>query len=187
MFVLERSTVLAAMRRRGFRTVSALADHLGVHRNSLGRYLAGEPVLPDSVSKLLQLLALDVGQAVKIAEDPRFEGEEISTLIDELLVRQPRAAYVLFGSRARGRAQRYSDFDVGVFSKGGISTETYLRLLETKEDFEEQSPFFVDLVNLSRASQDFLRGISKDLIFLAGRQTDWLELKRISALEGAPK
>jgi predicted nucleotidyltransferase len=184
MFVLNRETINKAIRTSGLRNISETAKKIGVHRNSLGRYISGqEPVLPESISRLLEFLRLDAGAAIIHRASPCLisEADPVAALVDELVVAFPEAAYVLFGSRARKDSRRYSDFDLGVYSKNGIKLEKYLWLLEFKERFEEKSPYFVDFVNLNNATADFLKSILPDLQFLGGRHSDWMALRNNAA------
>ena len=139
-------------------------------------------MFPESVSRLLDLLGVEIEKA--IIRDPstvQIQTEAIAGLIDSLLSADSKVAYVLFGSRARNRARRYSDYDIGIFSADGIDLERYLKLLGIKEEAEDDLPFFIDLVNLNNADDEFLRNISGDLQFLAGRHSDWIALRKRSA------
>lgn len=180
MYVLDRESLLAAMNRKGIRSFSELARRTGVHRNTLGRFISsGEPVLPDSLTRVFAELELEPSSAITKAEkegDPLTSPEFVSFL-DQLVVFHPRAAYALFGSRARNEAKRYSDLDLGVFSREGITLDKHLELIDIKERFEDESPWLVDLINLNTADQEFIEKVSADLKFLAGRYGDWLALK----------
>ena len=102
---------------------------------------------------------------------------EIEPLVDALCARYPEVTLVLFGSRARGSARRYSDYDLGVCSDPPLTLRRYLQIVERKCDLEEDLPFFVDLVDLDRVSDAFLREISEDWIFLHGDRKTWLRLQ----------
>jgi len=169
------------MARNGIRSIAALARRTGVHRNTIGRFMwGGEPVVPESVSRILDELSLEPGEALerKGQEDTaRSSSEALAQLVDELLERHPKGAYVLFGSRARGDARRYSDFDLGVYSRDGLELTPYLELLRIKERHEDRLPWFIDLVNLNNADPAFLGRIGGDMKFLAGRRGDWQSLQ----------
>jgi predicted nucleotidyltransferase len=183
MFVLNVDKIRARMAELNIPSIEHLARRIHVHRNSLGRYFCGAPVLPGSISRMLEDLSLDSAAALRSTrERTEVDSEPIAPLIDRLTEKLPKAAYALFGSRASHRARKYSDFDIGVFSIEELSLETYLALIDEKEAFEESSPYFVDLVNLNRADAEFLRNIKADMRFLGGRHSDWVGLlKRISA------
>lgn len=180
-YVLNREAIEAAMARKRIRGLSDLARRTGVHRNTLGRFIYKElAVLPGSIARVLEELSVSPEDALKCIHSPSQTSSTmavIAEIADKLLEKRHEAVYVLFGSRARNDARRYSDFDIGVFSKDGLSLETYLSLLDVKEGFEEEQPWFFDLVNLNNADSEFLRNIASDLQFLAGRRQDWLALK----------
>jgi len=50
-----------------------------------------------------------------------------------------------------------------------------------KDEYMEDEPFFVDIVNLNRADDDFMRDISRNWQFLSGRLSDWIDLQRKAA------
>ncbi len=59
----------------------------------------------------------------------------------------------IFGSRATGKARKFSDYDVGIMGKKPVKWKT-LSLID--EVFEESDfPFKVDLVDFSLASDKF--------------------------------
>lgn len=59
----------------------------------------------------------------------------------------------IFGSRATGKAKKFSDYDIGIEGKKPIAWET---MALVKEMFEESDlPFKVDLVDFSLVSDKF--------------------------------
>ena len=59
----------------------------------------------------------------------------------------------IFGSRATGKARKFSDYDIGIEGKKPIAWET---MALVKEMFEESDlPFKVDLVDFSLVSDKF--------------------------------
>ena len=102
--------------------------------------------------------------------------KSIASLADNLHRQFPDMTVILFGSRASGCAQQYSDWDLGIYSGQGITHKDYQKALRLKSDFEDDSPYFIDLVNLNHVDQAFINNISKDWIFLTGSQTDWIDL-----------
>jgi predicted nucleotidyltransferase len=100
--------------------------------------------------------------------------EELGPLIRELTEFNRKMAIGLFGSRARGDAKKYSDWDLGV--TGGttpITSHDYLQLKDRLDDLAEDLPRFVDLINLDRAPPWFLREIDYEPLFLGGDQARW--------------
>jgi len=61
--------------------------------------------------------------------------------------------FFLFGSRADGQADSFSDYDIGISGKRGVPLKT-LSLM--REAFEESNlPFKVDILDFSQVSQKF--------------------------------
>jgi predicted nucleotidyltransferase len=128
---------------------------------------------------VLDELGLEPGEAIKRVDNGGNDAanDAVIKIVDRLVELHPTAAYVLLGSRARHSARKYSDIDIGVYSKDKLSTDQYLALLDIKEGVEDEIPWFVDLVNLNNADSDFLNNIAPDLRFLGGRQGDWKVLQ----------
>ncbi len=60
----------------------------------------------------------------------------------------------VFGSRATGRAQKYSDVDIALMGEAPIPPKVISTLAEA---FEESSiPYFVDIVDCAKASDKLL-------------------------------
>ena len=68
-------------------------------------------------------------------------------------------------------------FDIGVFSKEGLSTKEFLKLFKFKDEFEDHSAYLVDLVNLNVVEHDFLKKIAVDCEFLSGSGESFIALK----------
>lgn len=59
----------------------------------------------------------------------------------------------LFGSRASGRAKKWSDFDIGIEGKSSIPLKT---LTQIEVDLEESDiPYIVQVVDFNRVSDKF--------------------------------
>ena len=87
----------------------------------------------------------------------------------------PGAAFILFGSRARGDAKRHSDYDLGLFSDPGPEFPLYSRLLDRVAEWNEESLLTAQLVNLTRAD---LAEVAEDAVFLAGSHAEWCAFLR---------
>ena len=66
----------------------------------------------------------------------------------------------LFGSRATGTARRASDVDVGVLPREPLPTGLLATIRERLE--ESTVPFAVDVVDLSRVDEAFLRRVVEE-------------------------
>lgn len=183
MYILDASKVREAVKKRGYHSLGRLAHSLGLHRNSIHYYLSGRPVLPLSLEKMLEALNLRLADVMvdKKEASANFPYEAIAPPVDRLHAEFPEVTFVLFGSRARGSGQKYSDWDLGVYSRENLFHVLYRRIVRFKDEAVEDFPFLVDLVNLNRAPPSFLKEASKGWIFLAGRQRDWIDLQRKAA------
>ncbi|MDR0727315.1 MAG: nucleotidyltransferase domain-containing protein [Puniceicoccales bacterium] len=63
------------------------------------------------------------------------------------------ATVYVFGSRATGKARKFSDLDLAIDYPDGIPENTLLAL---KDDFEESNfPYFVDITDYHRCDRPF--------------------------------
>jgi predicted nucleotidyltransferase len=178
MHILNRIEFKRGMQRKGFRTHQQLALALGLHRNTISHYLSGAPVLPEKLERLLVALELPIERALlRVDSETAQSDTPISDIVDRLHERHPRVAFVLFGSRARRTHGRYSDYDLGAYSKDGISHEEYRAMRVQISEAAEALPVDIDLVNLHRADPGFLARVLRDGRMLAGRRSDWNALQ----------
>jgi len=179
MYILDPLTFKTALESKGIKSILELSKRLNIHRNTIQYYLGGASVLNEKLEIMLQALDLDPKTAFrKVEQKISKERLELVKFADELATgTKIPLAIVLFGSRARGTAHKYSDFDIGVYSKEGFSHKDFLKLFKVKDEFEESSPYLVDLVNLNAVESDFLDRISGDWEFLAGSGESFVMLK----------
>jgi predicted nucleotidyltransferase len=180
MYILNRQRFHEAMEQRGFSSIEQLSRFVGVHRNTIHYYLSAVRVIPDGLERLLDALSLSAAEAI-FRELPKTSDEPLETiapLVDLLAQAESRCCYVLFGSQAKGTGRKYSDFDIGVYAETGIDHDCFIRLMGINEDWEEQSPVLVDLVNLRKDEEEFLMNIAKDAVFLGGSFVQWMDFCR---------
>lgn len=177
MITLDQDLFKSALRKSPYKNITALSQALGIHRNTIHYYLSGVSIIPQKLEHLLTSIGLNPLEALKrVPENTPPSLKSIAALTDTLHQQFPHITIVLFGSRARGSATRYADWDLGIYSNQGICHKDYQQLQRIKSDFEDESPYFIDLVNLNRADDTFLENISRDWMFLTGSQTDWINL-----------
>ncbi len=183
MYILDKERFLSSLKKRGYKSIGLLANALGIHRNTIHHYLSGNGVFPENFEKIIRALDLDPRDILidKECEDKKNFTEAIASVVDKLTSEFRDVSFILFGSRARGTAQKYSDYDIGIFSSKGVRHDTYLKILGRKDDLVEDLPFFVDIVNLNNADNEFLKIISRDWMFLTGKLKDWNEIRRKAA------
>lgn len=181
MHILDTKRFHEVLKEKGYRSIGEFAKSLGVHRNSIHYYLSGKGVFPEVIEKIFCELNLKPGDILVEESGGELELENIAPVIDKLHHEFPDVTFVLFGSRAKGTADKYSDWDIGVFAKKGVEHELYRKIVGLKDDLIEDLPFFVDIVNLNRADDYFLREASRHWLFLAGQLSDWIEIQRKAA------
>ena len=182
MHILDKKRFLEVLKAKGYRSIGDFAGAIGVHRNSIHHYLSGNGVFPEVIEKILSTLNVKPFDIIKQKEvAQKVDLEAVASLIDELNSHFPNCTFVLFGSRAKGIASKYSDWDIGVYAKDGLPHAKYRDIVMLKDEFIEDEPFLVDIVNLNRADDDFMRDISRNWQFLSGRLSDWIDLQRKAA------
>lgn len=178
MHQLNMQAIRTAVKKLGFGGVKPFLGHLGLHRNALDRFSRGAGVLPESIERVLSALSLPIHEAVVPQPGTLGFAEEIMPLVEQIHRGHPTTSIFLFGSRAKGRARKFSDYDLGVYAKDGVPLTDFLHILEETEAFEEKASQRIDCVNLSSATPEFLREIAPDLTLLAGYERDRVEIKR---------
>ncbi|MEW5907625.1 MAG: nucleotidyltransferase domain-containing protein [Patescibacteria group bacterium] len=59
----------------------------------------------------------------------------------------------IFGSRAKGRARKFSDYDVGIIGKKEVPSE---KMILIEEEFENSDlPYSVEVIDFAMVSDDF--------------------------------
>ena len=176
-FSVNSDLLRKALEKKGFASFAELSRKLGLHRNTLNKYLTGSSVLPRALEMVLAELDLSPAEVleekVSSIEVPALA---ILPLIGELTMMSSKFVFVLFGSRSRSKHKRFSDYDVGVFYSSEIRFEKYSKMLDVVAEWNEKNFSSIDLVNLSIADTGFLFNIKKDLKFISGNIIEWVEL-----------
>jgi len=74
---------------------------------------------------------------------------------------------LVFGSRAGGRARKYSDLDLALQGPGRIPTRLILKLYGK---FEESSlPYLVDIIDLNNVSSELAHEVKRTGIMIWGK------------------
>lgn len=179
MHIIDQKAFKKALKEKGYRSIGAFAKALGIHRNTVHHYLSGNGVFPENLEKMFSALSLKPWDVIVEKKDEKVhELEPIAPFIDRLHREFPDVTFVLFGSRVQGRAHRYSDWDIGVYSRKSMTHEQYRKIAMRADDLSEDMPYMVEVVNLNRADAEFLRNASHGWLFLAGNVSDWVELER---------
>lgn len=78
--------------------------------------------------------------------------QDLKSLIFETL-KEENFTVILFGSRARGDFNRVSDIDIGILPEKNFERRKLILLKDRIENLN--IPYTVDIVDLSRVSEDF--------------------------------
>jgi len=78
---------------------------------------------------------------------------QIKTIIFKYLPPQEYQIF-LYGSRAAGRARKWSDYDIGIIGKKHIPSPT-ITVIEEELENSFDIPYNVDVVDFSQVSKDF--------------------------------
>lgn len=178
MYIIDSERFQQALRERGYRSIGALAKALGIHRNTIHHHLSGNGVFPDGLERMLEALDLSPADIIIQREPGEHPLERIAPVIDALHASFPEVTFILFGSRARRNARKYSDWDVGVYASDGLAHERYRKIVQRADELAEGLPFDIDIVNFNHADEAFLAEASRGWRFLSGRLSDWYALQR---------
>jgi len=86
---------------------------------------------------------------IKAKQSPE---NEIKNIIFQFL--DPKEYQVfIFGSRATGKAKKYSDYDIGILGKKSVPLNILAKINEALE--ESNLPYRVDVVDFSSVSKNF--------------------------------
>lgn len=184
MIRVNRANFERALSVHGFSTVAELCAAVGVHRNSISRYLCGAPVLPKVLDRVFEKLELNPSEALYRAQPERLVPLHglLAPILSKILKRFPKTAIVLFGSRAKGSEKRYSDIDLGVISDSKFTLNELSELKEIVESASEDLPYLIDIVDLSRADESFRNEVKSSAIFLGGDPLHYQQWLRAEAI-----
>lgn len=183
-FILDSEKVYFAMKERGYSSIEELANALGVHRNTIFPYLSGDRALPDCLDRLLFMLNLSPREAlIPNYRTKKQYGLELSMLLSDLVQANPLCAFFLFGSRARGDFKKYSDYDLGVYSKNGLGFSEFSKLIDLAKKWEEDKHYDVNLTNFTLADAEFIMNVSRDWVFLGGDLASWVDLHKKAGIK----
>jgi transcriptional regulator with XRE-family HTH domain len=184
-FILDRERFLTALAKGGYASLTELASAVGVHRNSLSNYLNGAQIFPEVLEKAMVALRVEPASVIKTLPPFQTEPERvIGALSDAIARKDDHCCVVLFGSRARGRPKRFSDYDLGVYNPSGIPFSDLSLMLSCVDDFNDETMQTAQLTNISEADGNFLTEIGPDLQFLAGSRVAWTALR--DKIQGMP-
>jgi predicted nucleotidyltransferase len=180
-YVLDRQAVTERMKALGFANASRFAHQIGVHRNTILGYFRGKPAFASAFLKIARALGRDPLELIVPAGDaPSFAEhlDEIRPVIAALIRQSPGIAVVLLGSRAKGRAKAFSDWDLGIARPASpIGAEEFLSLRRVAAALAEDLVRNVDVINLDASPDWFWEGLDYEPVFLDGDREGYSFLK----------
>jgi len=188
-YILNKKRFKEQLVAKGYKNLLDFSRKTGVHRNTLQNLLSGKGILSSSFQSItdhLETDPLELMQPISTTKVSLPFIDEIRPLLVQLLKQDKKVAVVLLGSRAKKRAQNYSDWDLGVIRyPKPLEGIEFLRLKRWVGDLSEDLPRTVDLVNLNQAPDWFLKDIANSVLYLDGNKEAWIYLKGV--LDGAKK
>ncbi len=165
------------IKRKGFGSIGSFLKEAGLHRNTLRRYSDNKnSIFTPAIEKIANFLKIDpltISASGKNKNNSSSEKEKILEILGELS-KENKLAFCLFGSRARGSARQYSDWDIAVTNgEENLKSETYLNLKELLNQATDDLPVKVDLVNIDEAPEWFLSEINYAPVFLCGNRESY--------------
>jgi transcriptional regulator with XRE-family HTH domain len=187
--VIGKSPLLRAMHSKGISSLNELAARARVHRNTLNYLLSGRrSPISDSLLRFATVLEVDALTLLSRGGDKSAQDDKIEFIrsrLSGLVELYPNVVFLLIGSRARGKAQEFSDWDIAISAgKGGLSTEDYLKIKQSILSVFDSWQYSVDVVNLDQAPDWFLLDLDYLPMYLAGDRGNfhyfmgWLDGRR---------
>lgn len=188
-YKINKETLKKRLLELGYRSLSAFAAKTGMHRNSLLNLLIGRDVFCSTFRKIAEELRIDPLDLIVPAAFSKLNIDflgEIYPIVNAIIEYDKEIAVALIGSRAKRKAKKYSDWDIGIVrANKPISGREYLKLKAIVDEKSENLVRIIDLVNLNAAPLWFLENIKDDIIFLEGSNESFVYLKGV--LDGIKK
>ncbi len=190
-YYLDIHKLKTLVAKRGYVSMSQFLIAIGLHRNTLLQYQQKKKsVFSSAFEKIVASLQADplklMTQDDARSDTLQFAEEDLREIVQKLAVRHPSAVFVLLGSRARGSARQYSDWDLGISGgNAGITSDQYLLVKDELETATDNLPVSVDLVSMDAAPLWFLQQVGKDPKFFAGNRAAYFFL--MGVLDGIAK
>lgn len=171
MHIVDSSKLRTAISDAGYSSIEEVANILNVHRNSVSRYICGAPVLPKVLEQLFSLLNLNASDLLVQDKDSNCfsqNTESLNKLVAAIIAKYPNVGVLLFGSRARGNARKYSDIDLGIVAGQPLEFKVWSDIRDIIDELSQDLPYLIDVVDLGRAEGKFLEEVRRDCKFLGG-------------------
>lgn len=179
---LDRAKFMRALRAKGYPSVRAFVEQGGIHRNSIAQYLNHEKgVFTDLYERVCTQLEVTDPLSLLSAELERsgvLSEAKLKAALMPIAASNPALAFMLIGSRAAGRAQEHSDWDIGLTAgPQRLSAETYLKVKSDIADLTDDFAQSCDVVNLDAAPTWFFEEMDYEPVFLTGSRESYVYLR----------
>ncbi len=174
-YCLSENKLLRAIKGQGYKNIGDFTRAYGINRTTLAHYFEGRGPLMAPFEKICTALNFAPTELLEIQLPEAIAGvDEIHPLVTTLAEANPLVAIALFGSRASGKNQKHSDWDLGVTAgKVLLTAEVFLKIKALADDLSEDLGHGVDVVNFDAAPNWFFLEMKKPPLYLAGNQQAW--------------
>lgn len=175
-YQLNQDKLRDAVKRMGFTSVAEFCLKFKINRTTLNRYYQGMGPITDSFYEICTALNEDPLQLLnRVTEATSLaDWSEIRHIVHQVVEHYPHLAVGLIGSRARGNAKPYSDWDLAI--TGGalpVAPAEYFAIKELVAELAEDLPRSVDVVCLDDAPAWFIEEMDYEPRFLLGDEKNW--------------
>ncbi len=189
-YCLDPKKFKKALLEAGYGNLSDFSSKSKIHRNTLQGLLAGREIFVSSFLMLAKQLQKNPLELLSTKSSlPNIQHvDELASILAQLSQKDKNLVIVLLGSRAREKANTYSDWDIGLFRyPNSLSGREYLRLKREVETLAEEQNVVrkIDLINLNQAPLWFLKELKNEALLLEGSKQAFLYLKGM--LDGIQK
>lgn len=175
-YALNTSLLQKYLKQKGYRNVADFVAQTGFNRMTIHHYQEGNGPFSETYYRLCNTLNIDPLELLTpvLSQNQNLHLDEILPLIKKMAAKYPPVAFGLFGSRAKGKAKKFSDWDIGI--TGGseaLNTWQYIKIKNDILDLAEDLPRSVDVIFLDAAPLWFWEEMDYTPIFLAGDEKSW--------------
>ncbi|MFH1654122.1 MAG: nucleotidyltransferase domain-containing protein [Pseudomonadota bacterium] len=156
----------------GYESLLDFSRKSSIHRSTIQQYLDGKDVYASAFNNICSALNADpVELMMPISETtisiPQID--EVLHIIAKLAKADKKLAVILIGSRAKGKAKSFADWDLAITcGENPLAGKEYLKLRGIVEEMAEDLPRGIDLINMDNAPEWFFKEMDYTPLFLDG-------------------
>lgn len=175
-YALNSNLFQKCLKQRGYRNVADFIAQTGFNRMTIHHYQEGNGPFSEAYYRLCDSLNVDPLELLApiFSQTQNLQIEEILPLIKKMAAKYQQVAFGLFGSRAKGMAKKFSDWDIGITGgSAALNTGQYSKIKNEIMDLAEDLPRSVDVIFLDAAPLWFWEEMDYTPVFLAGDEKSW--------------